>query len=174
MTREMFWMNSSNVFLGLYTFLLIYLLVNLITLQYGAKASPRVKRFDEVEMVEDGRQMGVREVARVKSLEDCMQLCRQCAGLVHYPDNVCIIFNTLSGNVLSSFGATCCFAHQGNLEGQTNLLNVWTRNPETNLLYKVIPYDCEQTPATYEELCVSEGGHLASIHSQQEDAFVSG
>uniref|UniRef100_A0A915PXU7 C-type lectin domain-containing protein n=1 Tax=Setaria digitata TaxID=48799 RepID=A0A915PXU7_9BILA len=59
------------------------------------------------------------------------------------------------------------------IEGATNILNVWTRNPQTNLSYKVIPYDCEQTPYTYESLCKKESGHLASIHSQQEDSFIS-
>ncbi|OZC08977.1 hypothetical protein X798_04064 [Onchocerca flexuosa] len=60
------------------------------------------------------------------------------------------------------------------MEGPTNVLNVWTRNPKTNLSYKVIPYDCQQTPFTYEDICKKESGHLASIHSQQEDSFISG
>ncbi|VDK73887.1 unnamed protein product [Litomosoides sigmodontis] len=60
------------------------------------------------------------------------------------------------------------------MEGPTNILNVWTRNPRTNSSYKVIPYDCQQTPLTYEDLCKKENGHLASIHSQQEDSFISG
>ncbi|VDM99597.1 unnamed protein product [Thelazia callipaeda] len=144
-----------------------------------------------IEIVEDRKMMGIREVVRVNSLQSCIKHCGTCSGLVHYPDNVCVIFNHYKRIVLSSFGATCCSAVNGKMqmkcvhcdgansdqtavEGLTNILNVWTRNPVTNSTYKIIPYDCQQTPITYEEQCEQESGHLASIHSAEDDAFISG
>lgn len=63
-----------------------------------------------MEITDDSSLVGIREVSRVTSLENCLNICQRCAGLVHYPDNTCIIFNKLDRVVLSSFGATCCFA----------------------------------------------------------------
>lgn len=63
-----------------------------------------------MEITDDSSLVGIREVIRVTSLENCLNHCRRCTGLVHYPDNTCIIFNKLDRTVLSSYGATCCFA----------------------------------------------------------------
>ncbi|OZC08978.1 hypothetical protein X798_04065 [Onchocerca flexuosa] len=57
---------------------------------------------------------------RVTSLENCLSFCQRCAALVHYPDNTCIIFNKLDRNVLSSFGATCCFVVENQQEMECN------------------------------------------------------
>ncbi|VBB26587.1 unnamed protein product [Acanthocheilonema viteae] len=161
---------------GLSRFLLLFAYY----LRYLNEATTNRKAVTVMDITDNSSLMGIREVRRVTSLENCLNVCQRCVGLVHYPDNTCIIFNKLDRVVFSSFGATCCFAVENQdemeyeMEGPTNILYVWTRNPQTNLSYKVIPYDCQQTPFTYENLCKKENGHLASIHSQQEDSFISG
>uniref|UniRef100_A0A0M3I335 C-type lectin domain-containing protein n=1 Tax=Ascaris lumbricoides TaxID=6252 RepID=A0A0M3I335_ASCLU len=139
----------------------------------------------------DARTMGIREVVRVLSLRECQLRCRRCASLILYPDLTCVIFEHNAPIMMSSFGTICCYpqandsfecdqcgphserTQNGALLGQTNVLGVWTLFELTNHTYKVLPYDCQATPETYERECQKEGAHLASIESAEEDQFVS-
>uniref|UniRef100_A0A914ZVW5 C-type lectin domain-containing protein n=1 Tax=Parascaris univalens TaxID=6257 RepID=A0A914ZVW5_PARUN len=139
----------------------------------------------------DARTMGIREVVRVLSLRECQLRCRRCASLTLYPDLTCVIFEHNAPIMMSSFGTICCYpqtndsfecdqcgprserTQDGALFGQTNVLGVWTLFNLTNHAYKVLPYDCQATPESYERECQEEGAHLTSIESAEEDQFVS-
>ncbi|VDM40759.1 unnamed protein product [Toxocara canis] len=115
--------------------------------------------------------MGIRETVRVFSLHECQARCRGCSSIILYPDLICVILEHSAPVVMSSFGAVCCYPH--GLVGHTNILGVWTLFNLTNSTYKVLPYDCQATPETYERDCEEEGAHLASIESAEEDQFVA-
>ncbi|VDK73888.1 unnamed protein product [Litomosoides sigmodontis] len=88
----------------------LFLLLFAHYLRYLNEAATNKKDDMVVEITNDSSLVGIREVRRVASLENCLSVCQLCAGLVYYPDNTCVIFNKLDRIVFSSFGATCCFA----------------------------------------------------------------
>ncbi|MFH4975325.1 hypothetical protein AB6A40_002034 [Gnathostoma spinigerum] len=155
----------------------------------------KVRSLNNEKMILDilgARGVGIREATRVDSIDGCMEKCGKCKVIVFYADQMCVVFDIVTAAFIVSPGAICCIREEYNVMScapctlmkfnvtETDVtslrskIGIWHYFNSSSSIVNIIPHRWRKSSDDYEMICQSEGAHLASIRSREENDFISG